>query len=322
MPEDDPEFLTEIIFQRTQKQQLQFELGFAPLLATVVGAMRPDGTEGAVVIVAVLSLVVMAFLRWLTFTGRFANEQLFIEQTVRPVELCAIIGIAQVFQYAATAIGDLVPLTLAETTTLISILGTVIFIVFVEFVFHTYRLGWGSLFYLRYQAAAEKTGDLSSVEDVIERIESIGALFGLLIITALGRMYLELGYYLLSDVIPDRRDEYIDRLHEFVQEVERAKSGGRNWSIVGTFAISAVVVLPLFGGVVWGLSLALGTFWPLVLALVTMRVIKHMVGFSYIAFGTLRFDQFITTNKHSIGLLVIYTTVVYLLFFRSVTLLG
>lgn len=320
MPEDESEYLTDIIFQRPLKQQLQFELGFAPLLATVVGLMTPEGIRGAIVIAVVVSLVVIAFLRWLTFTGRFANEELFIEQTVRPVELCAIIGVVQVFHYGATRIDQLVSLSVAEATTLLAIVGTVLFIVFAEFLFHTYQLGWGSLFYLRYRNAIEKTGDLSSAEDVIEHIESVGALFGLLVATVLGRMYMEVGYYVLRNAIPDRRDEYIDELHEFVQEVEKVKSGGRNLGIVGTFAISAVVVLPVFGGVAWGLSLVFGTFGSLVLALITMRVTKHIVGFSYIAFGTLRFDQFITTNKRSIGLLAAYTAVVYLLFFAPVSM--
>jgi hypothetical protein len=320
MPEDEPEYLTDIIFQRPLKQQLQFELGFAPLLATVVGLMTPGGIRGAIVIAVVVSLVVIAFLRWLTFTGRFANEELFIEQTVRPVELCAIIGVVQVFHYGATRIDQLVSLSVAETTTLLAIIGTVLFIVFAEFLFHTYQLGWGSLFYLRYRNAIEKTGDLNSAEDVIEQIESVGALFGLLVATVLGRMYMEVGYYVLRNAIPDRRDEYIDELHEFVQKVENVKSRGRNLGIVGTFAISAVVVLPVFGGVAWGLSLVFGTFGSLVLALITMRVTKHIVGFSYIAFGTLRFDQFITTNKRSIGLLAGYTAVVYLLFFAPVSM--
>jgi len=317
MPDDDSDYLTEIIFQRSRKQQLQFELGFAPLLATVVGLMTPDGIQGAVIIAAVVALVVMAFLRWLTFTGRFANEELFIKQTVRPVELCAIIGVVQVFHYGANNISQLASIPVPEAMTLLSVLGTVLFIVFAELVFHTYQLGWGSLFYLRYRNAAEKMGDLSSPEEVIRRIESVGALFGLLVVTVLGRMYLEVGYYLLRDAIPDRRDKYIDELHEFVQEVEKLKSGGRNLGIIGTFAISAVVVLPVFGGVAWGLSLLLGTFGSVALALVTMRVTKHLVGFSYIAFGTLRFDQFITTNRRSIGLLVVYTAVVYALFFFS-----
>lgn len=315
MKDKNTDYLSEIIFQRSKKQQLQFELVFAPLLTTIVGIIRPDGIQGVVTLIAVLSLVIISFLRWLTFTGRFANENLFIEKTVHPVELCAIIGVVQIFQYAATTVSHLVPLTLAKTTTLVAILSALIYIASAEFVFRIYQLGWGSLFYLRYRNAAEKTGDLSSAKDVIEHIESIRALFGLLITTLLGRMYLEMAYYVLRNAIPDRRDEYIDELHEFVQEAGKLKSNGRNLGIIGTFVISAVVVLPVFGGVAWGLSLLLGTFGSLVLVLLTMRVTKHIVGFSYIAFGTLRFDQFITTNKRSVGLLVVYTTVVYLLFF-------
>ncbi|WP_436931246.1 hypothetical protein [Halosimplex halobium] len=319
MAENDPNYLSEIIFQRSLKQQLRFEFGFAPLLTTLVILTAPGGTRGAVIIVAVVSLVIMAFLRWLTFTGRFADENRFLQQTVRPVELCAIIGVIQIVQYGATKLSPLVSLTVVNITTLLAVIGTLAFIVFVEFVFHTYQLGWGSLFYLRYRKAVEETGELNSIEDVIGQFESVGALFRLLGITILGRMYMEVGYYVLQGAIPDRQDKYIEELAEFVQEVQELKSGTRNWGITGTLVLSLVVVLPVFVGIAWGLSLVLGTFGSLVLALITMRVVKHIVGFSYIAFGTLRFDQFITTNKRSIALLTGYTAIVYLMFFAPLS---
>jgi len=319
MSDDDPEYLTEIIFQRSRKQQLQFELGFAPLLATVVGLMTPDGVQGTIIIAAVVGLVVMVFLRWLTFTGRFANEELFIEQTVRPVELCAIIGVVQIFHYSALRLSPFVSFGVAELTVGLTALGTIVFIVFVELMFQTYLLGWGALFYLRYRNAAERTGELDSAEKVIEAVDSIGGLFGLLVIVILGRMWLEISYYLLRNAIPEEgRDEYIEELAEFVTKAQEVKGEGQNLGIVGTFVVSALIVLPVFVGVAWGLSLVLGAFGSLLLALVTMRLTKHIVGFSYIAFGTLRFDQFITTNKRSIGLLTGYTIVVYLLFFYTV----
>lgn len=205
---------------------------------------------------------------------------------------------------------------MAEVITGLTALGTLLFVLFVEIVFQTYQLGWGSLFYLRYRNAAKKTGGLDSAEKVIQAIDSIGELFGLLVLVILGRVWLEISYYLLRGVIPEKgRDKYIEELAEFVKKAHDVKSGGRNYGIVGTFVFSAIVVIPVFVGVAWGLSLVLGTFGVLVLALVTMRLAKHIIGFSYIAFGTLRFDQFITTNKRSIVLLFGYTVVVYWLFF-------
>lgn len=316
MSQDDSEYLSEIIFQRSRKQQLQFELGFAPLLATVVGLMTPEGIRGTIVVSAVVVLVLIAFLRWLTFTGRFANEELFIEKTARPVEICAIIGVVQVFQYVVMRLSPIFSLSVSEGTTGLTALGALLFILLVEIVFQTYQLGWGSLFYLRYRNAAEETSELDSAEKVIQAIDSIGGLFGLLVIVILGRVWLEIAYYLLRGAIPEEgRDKYIEELAGFVEKAHDVKSDGRNYGIAGTFVFSAIIVLPVFVGVAWGLSFVLGAFGALVLALITMRLAKHIVGFSYIAFGTLRFDQFITTNKRSIGLLASYTVVVYLLFF-------
>jgi hypothetical protein len=316
MSQSDSEYLSEIIFQRSRKQQLQFELGFAPLLATVVGLISPGGIRGTIVVLAVVVLVLFSFLRWLTFTGRFASEELFTEKTVRPVEICAIIGVVQVFHYVAVKLNPFFSLSVAEVITGLTALGTLLFVLFVEIVFQTYQLGWGSLFYLRYRNAAKKTGELDSAEKVIQAIDSIGELFGLLVLVILGRVWLEIAYYLLRGATPEEgRDKYIEELAEFVEKAHTVKSSGRNYGIVGTFVFSAIVVLPVFVGVAWGLSLVLGTFGALLLALVTVRLTKHIIGFSYIAFGTLRFDQFITTNIRSVGLLSGYTVVVYWLFF-------
>jgi hypothetical protein len=157
---------------------------------------------------------------------------------------------------------------------------------------------------------------LDSDEKVIEAIGSIGGLLRLLVIVIFRRIWFEIAYFLLSDTVRKRgQDKYMSELAEFVEEAEKVKGGRQNIDVAKTFVTSAFIVLPVFVAVAWGLSILVGTFWSLVLTLTTMRLTKHLVGFSYIAFGTLRFDQFITTNKRSVGLLVGYTAVVYLVFF-------
>lgn len=316
MSRSDAEYLSDIIFQRSLKEKLQFEGAVAPILATLVGLTAPSGVQGIFIVGAVIGLVVIAFLRWLTFTGRFANEELFIEKTVRPTELFAIIGVIQLFKSGAEQLAPLTQLSLVHLTTGVSVAGTILFILSVELIFGTYRLGWGTLFYKRYRDAIEKTGDLDSVEDVIRAGLSPRALFGLMVLVILGRMWMETAYHVLKDAIPDRgRDKYIDELAEFVDGVQDVKAGGRNLGIVGTFVFGSFVVLPVFVAIGWVLSWLFSTVGSMLLVLATMRLTKHIVGYSYIAFGTLRFDQFITTNLRSIGLLSFYTLVVYLLFF-------
>lgn len=319
MSDSEPEYLSDIIFQRSLKEKLQFEGAVAPILATLVGLTVPSGIQGWFIIGAVLGLVLIAFLRWLTFTGRFANEELFIEKTVRPAELFAIIGVVQLFKSVAEQLAPLTPFTLIQLTVGVTFAGTTLFILFVELVFGTYRLGWGTLFYIRYRNAIEKTGDLNSAEDVIRSSLPTRALLGLGVIVILGRMWMEIAYHALKDAIPDRdRDKFINELAEFVDGVQDVKDGGRNIGIVGTFVFGSFVVLPMFVAVGWALSLVFSTLGSMLLVLVIMRLTKHIVGYSYIAFGTLRFDQFITTNLRSIGLLSSYTLIVYLLFFYPV----
>ena len=317
MGEEQSNYLSGIIFRRTLSQQLKFEGAFAPILALVVGLTTPQGLQGTFVVIAVVSLVLIAFLRWLTFTGRFANEELFIEKTVRPVELCAIIGVIQIFYYGANQLQSVTTLGVPILMTSLVVIGAILYILFVELVFRTYRLGWGSLYYLRYREATKETGPLNSAEEVIEAVNTIGELFRLLVIVTLGRIWLEIAYYVLKDAIPQKgRDKYIEELAEFINKVEDVEGAGRNLGIIGTFVVAAIVVLPVFAAVSWGISVIIGAFGSVVLALITMRLAKHIVGFSYIAFGTLRFDQFITSSARSISLLTGYTTIVHLLFFH------
>lgn len=316
MRSNEPESLSDIIFQRSLEQKLQFENAFAPILATLVILTGPEGIQGKIVVLAAIILVILTFLRWLTFTGRFSDEEAFIENTVRPVELCAIIGVVQIFSYGAESLAPSTGLSPIELTTTLAVIGTIIYIALLEFIFHTYRLGWGALFYLKYRRASQRMNGLGSDEKVIEAVGSIGGLLRLLVIVIFRRIWFEIAYFLLSDTVRKRgQDKYMSELAEFVEGAEKVKGGRQNIDVAKTFVTSAFIVLPVFVAVAWGLSILVGTFWSLVLTLTTMRLTKHLVGFSYIAFGTLRFDQFITTNKRSVGLLVGYTAVVYLVFF-------
>jgi len=313
------EFLSDLIFQRSLKEKLQFEGAFAPILATLVGLTAPSGIQGWFILGAAIGLVFIAFLRWLTFTGRFANEKLFIEQTVRPTELFAIIGVVQILKTGAEQLVPLSSFNIVQLTAAVSVIGSVLFILFIELVFGTYRLGWGAHFYLRYRDAIEKTGDIDSADDVIQSNLSLRELVETTVFVILGRCCLETAYYALKDAIPDKgRDKYIEELAEFVDSVQEEKTGGRNLGMAGTFITGSVIVLPMFLAVGWGLSLIFSTLGSMLLVLVVMRLTKHIVGYSYIAFGTLRFDQFITTNLRSVGLLSSYTLIVYLLFFYTV----
>lgn len=73
----------------------------------------------------------------------------------------------------------------------------------------------------------------------------------------------------------------------------------------------------MFAIIAWGLSIALASLGTMILVLVIMRMTKHIVGFTYIGFGALRYDQFVTTNKRSIALTAVFIVAIYLLMFAS-----
>jgi hypothetical protein len=78
------------------------------------------------------------------------------------------------------------------------------------------------------------------------------------------------------------------------------------------------VVLPVLAVMAGLISLVFATFGSIVLVMLIMRLSKHIVALSYIAFGTMEYEQFVTTNRRWAVMTVGYTLVVYLLIFYSV----
>jgi hypothetical protein len=177
--------------------------------------------------------------------------------------------------------------------------------------------------------ANEHFGYPTSVEELVEtmfsRISGIREAIGWLILSILKRMWLETAYYVLQGALPDKQGEYIQELNEFVENVREIKRETMNIGIAGTFTVSVGVVIPVFLVTAFSIATVVNFLSALdigilsmLLVLVTMRLMKHVVAYTYIAFGTLDFSDYITTNRRSVALLFTYTAVVYLVFFFPV----
>jgi hypothetical protein len=323
------ERLADIIFQRSRDNEISNETEFSGFLAALVGITLPGGIQGAFVVLAAVLLFAMSIMRRLTHTGRYSNGERFLAYTIRPVELCAIICVTHLLTYVARHLIPFISLSLIEAVALLAVVTYIAYITFLEVWFETYRLGWGALFYVRWMKANERFGYPTSVEQLTEtlfnRISGIREAIGWLILSILKRIWLETAYYVLRGALPETQDKYIRELKEFVENVRKVKRDTVNIGVAGTVIVTAVVVVPVFIATAFSLTTVINFLSALdigvlsmLLVLVTMRLMKHVVAYTYIAFGTLDFSDYITTNKRSVALLFTYTAVLYLLFFFPV----
>ena len=84
------------------------------------------------------------------------------------------------------------------------------------------------------------------------------------------------------------------------------------------FGVAAVVALPLFAVIAGLISLVFATFGTVILVLLIMRLTKHVVALSYIAFGTMDYEQFVTSNKRWFAMITVYTITVHIVVFYPV----
>lgn len=326
MRDDDDQTISDIIFKRSREDQLQFETIFGGLLFSLVTISAPSGIQGGLIILSGVSLLVLSTLRWQTHRGRFSNGDTFLQKTIRPVEICAIICVIQIATVIVGLLPELPFLSLIETTAILTAISYIAYVGLGEAIFGTYRLGWGTLFYLRWREAHEFMGGATSIEeyraDLVDRVSNFRDMFYVLALSFIKRMYLETAYFVLDGAIPDERDEYLDELHQFVTAAREIKYGSVNLGVTGTMGLSGVVVLSVFLVLSFVIASVVNVFsgigvgaLDVFLVLGITRISKHIVAFSYIWFGTLDFEDYITTNGRSIGLILSYTAVVYLLFF-------
>lgn len=326
---DTSEQLADIIFQRSREDQVSNETEFSGFLAGLVGVTLPSGVQGMFVVLAAVLLFGISIMRRLTHTGRFSNGDKFLRYTIRPVELCAIVCVVHLFTFVGKQLTSYIDLPLIELVVLLASLSYILYVTFFEALFRTYRLGWGALFYVRWLQANERFGYPTSVEELFDtlfnKISGLGDAMRLLVLSILKRVWLETAYYVLRGAIPDEQDEYLEELVNFVENVRTVKRSTVNIGIAGTFAVAGLVVLPVFIATAYSITTVINLLSTLefdvlsmFLVLVIMRLTKHVVAYTYIAFGTLDFSDYVTTNRRSIALLFTYTSVLYLVFFYPV----
>lgn len=324
---DGGDSLATIVFQRPRSQQLVAEIAFGPALAFAVDQTSPTGIQGALLTWAMAGLIGIPILRYLVFTDRIEHFDMLLDLTVRPVELFALLGVVQVFKYLGTEfLQPLVGLSEIETTAVVTVVAVLVFVVGFELIFQKYRFSWGTLFYVKRLALEQKIDiKMDDLQEVMQAILQHGsqwaqlkAAIGFLRLTLIRITFGQVAFHLLKDSIPDRDDEAIAELRNYVEINRENNTLTSSMGLWFAFTISAIVVLPVLAMIAGLLSLVVATFGSLVLVIAIMRLAKHIVALSYIAFGTMDYEQFVTTNRRWVMMMTGYTVAVYLLIFSPI----
>ena len=321
MSSTDTNYVSDIVFQRSLSEQFSAELAIGPALALLATQTPSSGYRQTLVSIAAVVLAFSSILRFLVYTDRFANPDRVTHLTLRPLQLSAIICLAQIVRFIATKLSPAVPgVEIIGLGVLTTVLGTVIFILLYESTFQTYRFSWGVLYYVKAISLTHSIAvDLDDADALIDAIslgdslrEWIKITGAILIAQILRAVYVSMAYYLLRDSIPDEEggDPHLSELRMWVDAYcEQVSVSGRT-SITFAFVISSAVVLPVYFALSWTLSWVLGPLLTVFGLVVVMRLLMHIVNITYISFGGLRYDQILTTNARSIAIDGIYTLVV------------
>jgi hypothetical protein len=323
----DGDSITDIVFQRPRNQQLVAEIAFGPALAFAVDQTTPTGIQGAILSWLMAALIGIPILRYLVFTDRIERFDRLLNLTVRPVEIFAILGVAQVFKFLGMEFLQPVSgLNEIEATAVISVVAAFMYILGFELLFQKYRFSWGTLFYVKRLALENQIDiQMDDTEEVAQAIfqhpspwARLKASVGLLKLTLIRVTFGQVAFHLLKDSIPDRDDEAIDELRDYIKINRDGNSLTDSKGLWFAFGVAAVVVLPLLAVIAGLISLVFATFGTIALVLIIMRLTKHIVALSYIAFGTMDYEQFVTSNKRWFAMTTLYSLAVYLVIFYPI----
>lgn len=271
-----------------------------------------------------MALIGTPIFRYLVFTDRIEHFDRLLDLTVRPVELFGLLGVVQVFKYlGGQFVQPIVDLNAIESTAVVTIIATFIYVSGFELIFQKYRFSWGTLFYVKRLALEQQIDiQMDDFEEVAGAIFQHGsawahlkAAIGYLNLTLIRVTLSQMAFHLLKDSIPDRDDAAIDELRGFIKMNQEGNNLTDSRGLWFAFGIAAVVVLPILAVIAGLLSLVFATLGSIILVMLIMRLSKHIVALSYIAFGTMDYEQFVTTNKRWFVMTVAYTVSVYLLIF-------
>lgn len=317
------DYVSDIVFQRSISEQFSAELAIGPALALVIGQMPSSGYRQTLLSVAMVVLVLSSIFRFLAFTDRFADPEQVSRLTVRPLQLSAIICLTKVVEFATTELSVFVPdIGVVGLSVLVTALGTILFIFVYESIFQTYRFSWGVLYYVKAISITRSIGndlsDFDAVNDVINSGDSLQESMkigvSLLLVQVLRAVYVSVAYFLLRNSIPKAEDDpYIDELRTWVDAHRKQKPISDRTSIGFAFAVSGIVVLPVYYVLSWTLSWILGPILTVLGVVVVMRLLEHVVNVTYISFGGLRYDQILTTNAKSVAIDGLYTLIVWIM---------
>lgn len=119
--EEKSERLSDIIFERSRENELTFETHFGGFLFALVSVTSPSGIQVGIILLADGLLCGMSIIRWQSYKGRFANDEVFLQRTIRPVDLCAIICVVHLATVIAGFLPEVSFFTSIETTAALTI---------------------------------------------------------------------------------------------------------------------------------------------------------------------------------------------------------
>lgn len=295
----------EVLLKKDSTTGIEFEAVFTTVLVTILLATLPRGETRLIISSVVFLLLAILVVRWLAVNGRFANKELGLGYTYRSLELLSIVAVFHIIYFGVEWIAVQLHWTLYQPTSTIAgiFIIALLVIIGIEFLQRTYRLWWGTVFYVKARSLkSEREGERGILRYVLNFL--------------LTNIVAQIAYYLLENSIPEGDHSELNELREFVSNVEDTlDEEGETVHPFRIMMLSGLIVVPTYIVIAWILSLLLGPIRDIFVVLVGVWVLQHLISFLYITNGASSIATWNQPNLRSIGTKLLFTGVVYWIFF-------
>ena len=304
MSEEEAATLTELVFQKEMGDNVGLELAITSVLSSAVLVNLPSGREGALLTSIAILLPIIAITRTMGTVVRFRDARAIVARTYRVLEFLSVVLLIHLLYVVVVEVGSLIELPLSNivATSLAGFLFALGVIVAVEFLFRNYLIWWGSVLYTRALAARETARETDGPAALLN--------------FALFNLWAQSAYVILrGGAIPDKDEEEWNELRQFVNDVDDA-SNGTSPTSPGRLTIgSAIILLPILLGIAGLLSFLFDSIAEILLLLIAIFVLRHIIGFLYLAFGLANLEDYVFSNWQFVGYYTLYTGVVLFLLY-------
>lgn len=303
MNENEEITFSGLVYDKDEIESVDFELAFTTFLATAgLATLSGPSTYQIILKIVFVLLILLTMVRRMATTSRYTDRSTILAKTMRPIELLSILAFFQIF----VSVSDYTIQILQPNVDVLFLVGLIfpgavlLMVILQEFLFKNYFVLWASLYFGKAVANKERMENASN-----PWVEFRSKTFT--------NLWANLAFIALSGSLANSLPEELKDLEEFHTDISGKIERGevRQPSHLGFMLFAGFIVVPVFISISYGLSILLGSLGTAFILVISIWLVKHIVGFWYIAHGTESDERLL---HRGFTMLPVYALVTYLVF--------